>query len=502
MANWNLIFSQSIEIPKERSPFSLAIYFEVDSGIRRLRLSCQTIPSIITEEPERAAQAFQDYVDHPAIQSQQKDLLCDSINKAFYQMDNSAPAALLFDSSDTFRGRWDPTFSGRKEIGEWRSADGFESGEIRDGKWTLLIYTPNPVAQAFRRHITIETSTEPDECSERSENLSIQNDLLHEVNLAWFVGELHEHTTRSSGFSSPDETVTIYENLGYHFLALTDHDYPPLRYIKQTPPITLLRGQEIQWPFGHALLLGIHEWFPPNPHEKIDHLREIIHEVHALGGLFCALHPFAMQADCQRPFWPIPLSQWNLIDLLEIWPGSWCKRFPETLKSFDFWDRLLNQGHRIFATCGKGSSEPAEIEILEKSPKTIVLSEGQSETQILSALKQGHFYCTSEPAVSIHVESEYGGAFMGDELRIPNLAPFILYVDINQMERAFLRIKTNKGIYCETPAASARDTKLKFYEHASAEIQWFRVEIYRYGRPLDELLAFSNPVFVRGMVSS
>jgi hypothetical protein len=52
------------------------------------------------------------------------------------------------------------------------------------------------------------------------------------------------------------------------------------------------------------------------------------------------------------------------------------------------------------------------------------------------------------------------------------------------------------------PASSSRDSQLKFFERATMDVKWYRVEVYRYGRPLDELLAFSNPVFARGMVSA
>ncbi|RPH47753.1 MAG: hypothetical protein EHM85_19070 [Desulfobacteraceae bacterium] len=38
-------------------------------------------------------------------------------------------------------------------------------------------------------------------------------------------GALHVHTTCSDGSLSIKETVDVYENLGFDFIALTDHDY-------------------------------------------------------------------------------------------------------------------------------------------------------------------------------------------------------------------------------------------------------------------------------------
>lgn len=502
MPNWTSIYTQSIEIPKGRNPFSHTYHFVVQPGTRRLRISCQQIPSILSSHQDLVDAVFREYVNHPLLKEKQKALIHDNFCNVYQQIENQVPAVLLFDPHDIFRGRWDPSFSGRKEIGEWDSSDGFENGEIPSGEWLLWLYTVNPVSRSYRFQIAIDHSTDVKEEEAKSEAIPIGTFLLNEVNLAWFVGEIHEHSTRSAGLYSPEETIARYAALGYHFISLTDHDFPPLRTLVKPPPISLIRGEEIQWPFGHALLLGIHDWFSPNPDEKPDHLGDIIHDIHARGGLFCVLHPFAIKTNDETHSWSIPTQQWNLIDLLEVWSGSWHKRFPEILKAFDLWENLLNEGHRIFGMCGKGSTEPIDNELLEKSPKTVVLSEGLSETQILSALKQGHFYCTSEPAVSIHLESEFGSIFMGDELRIPIHASYILYVDISKTERTYLRIKTNKGVYCEMPASSARDTQLKFYERATMDVKWYRVEVYRFGRPLDELLAFSNPVFVRCMVSA
>ncbi|MBQ8551746.1 MAG: hypothetical protein IJ428_02915 [Clostridia bacterium] len=39
----------------------------------------------------------------------------------------------------------------------------------------------------------------------------------------WYRGNLHTHTTISDGARSPEETKAIYRNMGYDFVALTDH---------------------------------------------------------------------------------------------------------------------------------------------------------------------------------------------------------------------------------------------------------------------------------------
>ncbi len=501
MSNWQTAYDQFWDLQANGEPLTAVVPITIPEGTHRIRIRCRTLSTPVIVDHEQINTYFQVYTQYPTTTDSHNALIYQDFCNHYSRHSIPRPAAILLDPQDRFRGRWDPSFDGWMEIGEHQSNDGFADGIITPGYWTLFLYTIHRSIQSARIQLTIETSDSYGESVSDIPIYPIEDRPVHEVNIVWCAGELHEHTNRSSGSLSPDDTVTAYQNLGYHFLALTDHDTPPLHALHNPPAITLIRGQEIHWHFGHALLLGLQEWLATTPGENPDHLGEIIHDVHARGALFCIVHPFALRVDAPLPSWSLERMDWGLVDLLEIWPGSWSKRFPEVLKSFDLWDRLLNQGKRIYGTCGKGSHEPAAQDVLEKSPKTLVLSEGLSETQILSALKQGHFYSTTEPAISVHLESEHGGAFMGDELRIPIRCTYILYVDITRLERAYLRIKTNQGIYCEMPASSTHDTKMKFYERATADITWYRVEVYRYGRPLDELLAFSNPIFVRGMVS-
>ena len=46
---------------------------------------------------------------------------------------------------------------------------------------------------------------------------------LFDPKLPFFKGNLHCHTTVSDGKLNPDEVVALYRDLGYDFLALTDH---------------------------------------------------------------------------------------------------------------------------------------------------------------------------------------------------------------------------------------------------------------------------------------
>ena len=40
----------------------------------------------------------------------------------------------------------------------------------------------------------------------------------------WYKGNLHSHTTNSDGHLTPAESVRMFRDHGYSFLAITDHD--------------------------------------------------------------------------------------------------------------------------------------------------------------------------------------------------------------------------------------------------------------------------------------
>ena len=40
----------------------------------------------------------------------------------------------------------------------------------------------------------------------------------------WYKGNIHSHTTVSDGMLTPEQSVKLYKNNGYHFLCFSEHD--------------------------------------------------------------------------------------------------------------------------------------------------------------------------------------------------------------------------------------------------------------------------------------
>ena len=63
----------------------------------------------------------------------------------------------------------------------------------------------------------------------------------------WLKGNLHTHTNVSDGLLSPEETIRVYERMGYGFLAITDHNRISSGDGIETD-LVLLPGAELEQP--------------------------------------------------------------------------------------------------------------------------------------------------------------------------------------------------------------------------------------------------------------
>ena len=52
----------------------------------------------------------------------------------------------------------------------------------------------------------------------------------------WYKGNLHTHSLWSDGDDFPDSIVARYKRMGYHFLALTDHNLSLIHISEPTRP--------------------------------------------------------------------------------------------------------------------------------------------------------------------------------------------------------------------------------------------------------------------------
>src|SRR5262249_55921772 len=112
----------------------------------------------------------------------------------------------------------------------------------------------------------------------------------------------HTHTTNSDGDVSPRDAVAWYAGHGYHFLALTDHNYltPPGALAEAAAGMLLIPAEEITPEIqGHVNGFGIHSVILPPPvpfalalpQQQASLIDWAIGQVEAQGGLAQVNHP-------------------------------------------------------------------------------------------------------------------------------------------------------------------------------------------------------------------
>lgn len=137
-------------------------------------------------------------------------------------------------------------------------------------------------------------------------------------------GNLHTHSNESDGALSPAETVRIYQDAGYDFLALTDHFRPEHGYpVTDTRPLrsdgfTTLIGAELHAPrteagqSWHIVAVGLPLDFPPpSPEETGPELAWRLNRGHRLTAYAADDAHLQPQDPLPCAAWPVPCrSAW------------------------------------------------------------------------------------------------------------------------------------------------------------------------------------------------
>jgi hypothetical protein len=131
----------------------------------------------------------------------------------------------------------------------------------------------------------------------------------------WVAGDFHCHSEHSDGSSTLPELAALARRRGLDFLAVTDHNtvshFPLLEAAGARYGVTLVPGQEVTTPKGHANCIGEVGWadFRTAPDEWMA-------KAGSEGGLASLNHPVLGPLS-----WRQPLSRRP--ELMELWHASW-----------------------------------------------------------------------------------------------------------------------------------------------------------------------------------
>jgi hypothetical protein len=130
-------------------------------------------------------------------------------------------------------------------------------------------------------------------------------------------GAIHIHTTRSDGAGTPDEVAAAAARAHLQFVIFTDHgdgtrvpDPPQYR-----SGVLCLDGVEVSTSDGHVLGIGMGR----SPYPLAGEARDVVEDIHRLGGISIAAHPGSRKAALRWRDWDAPVDGLEWINLDSEW---------------------------------------------------------------------------------------------------------------------------------------------------------------------------------------
>lgn len=218
----------------------------------------------------------------------------------------------------------------------------------------------------------------------------------------WLRGNLHMHTHKSDGRLSFEDALAVYENAGYDFVAVTDHWV--LSEKGQTPGgMLLLAGCE--YDVGNDVVQGLYHIVGIDMKNKPKLAKcgglgpqEVIDEINRSGGLAILAHPAwsLNSADI--------VSKMHGIFGTEIYNSTssyMCN--PSNARPYSglFVDQMAARGVMLSCVAVDDTHK-----YYTDSLKSYIMVHAREKTNeaVVNAIRNGDFYATQGPSVSVNVE--------------------------------------------------------------------------------------------------
>ncbi len=201
--------------------------------------------------------------------------------------------------------------------------------------------------------------------------------------VSWLKGNLHCHSNRTDGSRPAQEVIDAYADLGYDFLALSDHDILSDPAELDPRGMVLLSGNEVSAKGPHLLHIGARSRVEPDEERQV-----VLDAAAAAGGFTVINHP-----NWQQHFNHCPLERleaWNGYLGMEIY-NAVIRELPGSPLATNKWDMLLGRGRRVWGFANDDSHRPSH----DGQAWNMVQVGGRSADAVLEALSKGRFYAST-----------------------------------------------------------------------------------------------------------
>lgn len=313
---------------------------------------------------------------------------------------------------------------------------------------------------------------------------------------SWYRGDCHVHSLHSSGGElTPEQAAAAARAAGLDFIVGTEHNTAEAHGLWRaagSDDLLVMLGQEVVTRDGHWLALGLTAgqlvgW---NYDTGADSLERQLDDVHRVGGLTVAAHPYA----------PYPtgtfVHPYQGFDLLEVWNGPWTSDVPwqtDNEAALAEWARSLvadiPEGHWRPAIGNSDTHLDGQIAI----PHTVVAAERFSADALLAAIRTGRSWIAESAAVGLSFTVSAAGlsAGIGGQLATGG-QPVVARVQVRGVPAGLVSFHTQSGAVHTTALPGIGSTFAQWQTTAS-ESGFIRVEVRH---PEGSMAALTNPIIL------
>ena len=385
------------------------------------------------------------------------------------------------------------------------------SGPLPAGTWNILIGVPN-IRPDVISHYTAEIYFT------RSGLVSEEPEVLRKPlrqGPAWYRGDLHMHTAHSDGQCASQSgekvpcpvflTVEAATRRGLDFIAITDHNatsqYDAMRELQPYfDKVLLIPGREITTFQGHMNLLGTTSFLDFRVGSKgVPDTNTLLRNAHNLGALISINHPEAPTGElCMGCGWtPKAAVDMGLVTAVEAVNGG---SELEGTYGIPFWDKQLNEGHRLTGIGGSDNhnalSDPNRPSSVG-SPTTVVFAPELSTPAILAGIRSGHVFvdatASSNRMLTMTAQIAHATIQMGDSTEAGQQTSIDFEVrESGADERKISLIEDGHPLDIPAATNATRGT-LRFVWTSDGLRHWFRPQV---NGPDGKLWMIGNPIYV------
>ncbi|GAA0252832.1 hypothetical protein GCM10009000_081600 [Halobacterium noricense] len=258
------------------------------------------------------------------------------------------------------------------------------------------------------------------------------------------------------------------------------------KYTRSDRRPLIIDGEEVTTRAGHYNAIGLDpgQWIDWRYQPEDGVLDRFIEDVHDVGGITVASHPFCPYKGCDWRF------DYDLMDVIEVWNGPWSWEDEAAVQT---WDRMLREGQALPAVGGSDAHDPGDVVGL---PQTVVRADRLGPDGIIAALADGNAYITEsdDVTVTLTAESNVGEVSIGETLETGLETPVEITLEVTGASGAEATFHTQESIMKIVPI-EGKQQKTTYNTNAKAT-DFVRVEVRKQN---GDMVALTNPIFIESL---